>query len=146
MLSGGTAQPVAFASMYKYLHFLLRFLVLSVIVVPALSQSSTCFDSGVAGDCSSFVAQFCTNIAKDSIGIRNTASQCFNNPGEPFKCVFTALNVITSPSTPDPNHCQSVLLTLSEDCAMGGEGMVAGGGFLFVIDPNNGTCGLPSST
>ncbi|KAJ6536183.1 hypothetical protein B0H19DRAFT_1317801 [Mycena capillaripes] len=67
---------------------LLRFLALSVIVTPSLSQSSTCFSSGVAGDCSSFVTQFCTNIAKDSIGIGNTASQCFNNPGKPFKCVL----------------------------------------------------------
>ncbi|KAJ7107490.1 hypothetical protein C8R44DRAFT_857999 [Mycena epipterygia] len=89
--------------------FLLRFLALSVIVAPALSQlSSGCFENGgeTLGDCSAFVPQFCDNVAQNSI--TNTASQCFNSGS--FKCDLTALNQATTASFANSNDCIIALL------------------------------------
>ncbi|KAJ7107493.1 hypothetical protein C8R44DRAFT_744681 [Mycena epipterygia] len=126
---------------------LLRFLALSVTIAPALSQlNSGCFNNAGAttGDCSAFVTLFCDSIAQSSI--TNTASQCFNTPSGSFKCDLTALNQASTAGFANANDCIIALLTLSENCPEGGEGIFAGKTMLYVVDANNGTCGLPCGT
>ncbi|KAJ6549812.1 hypothetical protein B0H19DRAFT_1264720 [Mycena capillaripes] len=126
-------------------HSLLFFVTLAAAVAPGFSQLSTaCFPSGTVGDCSQFIPQFCDNVSKDSVNGSNTISQCFNTPGKSFKCDLTAVNTLTTVTdNPANSSCRTALTTISKDCPMGGDGIVTGGIFRFVIDPNNGTCGLP---
>ncbi|KAJ7500899.1 hypothetical protein B0H11DRAFT_769724 [Mycena galericulata] len=125
-------------------HVLLRLVALAVIVAPGLGQlSSACFEQGTVGDCSSFVAQFCANAGKNSVNPSDTMAQCFNTPDKSFKCDLAVVNTLSVVNSPDVANCESALTAISQDCPMGGDGIFSGGTFLFSIDPNNGTCGLP---
>ncbi|KAJ7110403.1 hypothetical protein C8R44DRAFT_260205 [Mycena epipterygia] len=125
---------------------LLRFVTLALVVTPSLTQMSTqCFTSGTVGDCSAFIAKFCGNIATLSIDAGDARSQCFNTPGQTFRCDLSAVNRVATTEIPSEANCQTVLSTVTAQCSMGGDGInnVPTSGFIFGIDPNNGTCGLP---
>ncbi|KAJ7664671.1 hypothetical protein DFH06DRAFT_326481 [Mycena polygramma] len=123
---------------------LLLLTTLAATLAPALGQlSSACFTGGTVGDCSPFIIQFCTNVAQNKISGSDTMSQCFNTPGGLFRCDFTTINTLSLVESPDATNCQTALTTISENCPMGGDGMFDGRVFQFVIDPNEGSCGLP---
>ncbi|KAJ6562185.1 hypothetical protein B0H19DRAFT_1259766 [Mycena capillaripes] len=126
---------------------LLLFVTLAAAVGPGLSQLSTgCFSTGVSGDCSQFIPQFCANIAKGVVSGSNTISQCFNTPAKAIKCDLTAVNTLNLTTSPNEANCNNALSTVSKNCPMGGSGMFTGLVFRFTIDPNNGTCGLPTGS
>ncbi|KIK52148.1 hypothetical protein GYMLUDRAFT_251495 [Collybiopsis luxurians FD-317 M1] len=51
----------------------------------------------------------------------------------------------TSPGSPTPSACQSVLEVVAIECPMGGHGN-SGGDFEFTMDPNEGVCGLDATS
>ncbi|KAJ7277228.1 hypothetical protein C8J57DRAFT_183991 [Mycena rebaudengoi] len=114
------------------------------MAAPSFGQlHAECSLSGTAGDCSRFVANFCNGLTPISISPFNSAAKCYNTPGNAFKCDFTVLNTINATGTPSVAHCDTTLNTVTSSCSMGGQGIFAGGAFMFAVDPNNGTCGLP---
>ncbi|KAJ7467813.1 hypothetical protein B0H11DRAFT_2046500 [Mycena galericulata] len=124
-----------------------RFAVLCLMVAPVLGQfTSQCFTSGVVGNCSAFITDFCSDVANKSVSALNSKSECFNTPGQAFICDLSAVSQkVSSTGTPDEDHCITVLSTVAEECPMGGLGRFNDGGFNFVLDPNSGTCGMPCS-
>ncbi|KAJ7239244.1 antiviral protein CAP [Mycena rebaudengoi] len=114
------------------------------MVAPSLGQLNTqCNLSGVVGDCSRFVANFCATVDPLSISPFDSISRCYNGPANGFKCDFTVLNTLNITITPDGTNCNIALTPASRSCSMGGQGIFTGGTFLFAVDSNNGTCGLP---
>ncbi|KAJ7206274.1 TMV resistance protein Y3 [Mycena pura] len=122
----------------------LSFVALALMVAPGLAQLSTqCNLFGVVGDCSQFVNDFCTTINPLTITPFNSISKCYNGPGNAFKCDLTALLTVNVTGTPGGTNCNTALTTAAHGCPMGGQGQFSGAPFIFAVDPNNGTCGLP---
>ncbi|KAJ7456830.1 hypothetical protein B0H11DRAFT_226149 [Mycena galericulata] len=99
-------------------HFLLHFVALAVSIAPGLGQLSSACYYGTVGDCPSFVAQFCTNAAKNLVNPSDTLAQCFNTPDETFKCDLAAESVYSAVNLPDATNCEAALTAISQDCPM----------------------------
>ncbi|KAJ7245201.1 hypothetical protein C8J57DRAFT_1362496 [Mycena rebaudengoi] len=120
---------------------LLPLVALALMMGPSFAEIiAQCSLSGVVGDCSKFVADFCNSL-DHPISPFGSASRCYNGPGNAYKCDFTVLSPLSTAPTPNEVNCNTALNTVSRSCSMGGQGQVVGG-FLFAVDPNNGTCGL----
>ncbi|KAJ6481515.1 hypothetical protein C8R47DRAFT_590318 [Mycena vitilis] len=131
--------------MHNNFRSLLLFTALAATFGPTVGQlNSACFGpGGTVGDCSAYIAQFCANIAQNNVSPSNTISQCFNTPDKLYKCDLTAVNTLSVVNSPSQANCKTALTTIGQNCPMGGDGIFTGATFEFVIDPNNGTCGLP---
>ncbi|KAJ7233699.1 hypothetical protein C8J57DRAFT_1729406 [Mycena rebaudengoi] len=118
----------------------LSLVALALMVGPSFAELvAQCNLSGVVGDCSEFVANFCRNLDRP-INPFGTLSKCYNGPNNAYKCDFTALSTVNTAETPNEVNCNTALNTVSRSCSMGGQGQFS---FIFAVDPNNGTCGLP---
>ncbi|KAJ7224941.1 hypothetical protein C8J57DRAFT_1390446 [Mycena rebaudengoi] len=90
------------------------------MVAPSLGQLNTqCNLSGVVGDCSRFVNDFCTTVDPLTITPFNSISKCYNGPGNAFKCDFTVLNTLNATGTPNLTNCNTALTTAARSCSMG---------------------------
>ncbi|KAJ7268405.1 hypothetical protein C8J57DRAFT_1325067 [Mycena rebaudengoi] len=118
----------------------LYLVALALMVGPSFAQLvAQCNLSGIVGDCSRFVANFCSTLDHPITPFGST-SKCYNGPDNAYKCDFTALSTVSTAATPNEVNCNTALNTVSRSCSMGGQGQFS---FIFAVDPNNGTCGLP---
>ncbi|TFK34991.1 hypothetical protein BDQ12DRAFT_726467 [Crucibulum laeve] len=106
----------------------------------------TCYTAGTVGkECGQFIHNFCNSLT--AIAFRNNQAKCYDTPN--FKCDFGAFSEFSQSATPpngipDAAHCISTLNNVTNTCdgaSFGGYGNVAGGGFTFTLDPNQGQYG-----
>ncbi|KAJ3936484.1 MAG: hypothetical protein NXY57DRAFT_203321 [Lentinula lateritia] len=153
--------------MLHQLHYRKQNIVALSLILSAASavgQNFSCFDTGTQGNCGNFVDTFCPSVS--TVRPQDSSSQCYNSDGFGFKCMhltfifpensssygtttgdFTAFYAVGSvDSPPDTTNCELVLGSIIKACPAGGQGSVAGGSFVFTVDPNEGSCGSDSSS
>ncbi|KAF7319961.1 hypothetical protein MKEN_00780000 [Mycena kentingensis (nom. inval.)] len=106
-----------------------------------------CNQSGAAAQCSlENITTFCEQIVLSTYNVSDSISRCFSNSTEKgVRCDLTAVNHGPQTSVPNFDQCMKAMLTITNDCPMGGEMDfgVEGDGYDYYLDPNKGSCGPP---
>ncbi|TFK37942.1 hypothetical protein BDQ12DRAFT_131590 [Crucibulum laeve] len=105
----------------------------------------TCYTAGTVGtECKQFINNFCNSVTAN-VAFGDNQERCYNTPN--FKCDFGAFYEFSADAAPPATipsvvNCINTLNNVTNTCGgFGGFGNVAGGGFTFTLDPNQGQCG-----